>query len=131
MVVRESRGSANRRALVGGAALVFVLALLGLPPAALAQDACTDAAGAAVPPVAHLVSLVGDVRVGERPLTGEAPYRPICAGESVVVGQGSRALVNLIGADTPLRLDENSISRSMQAWKGPRSICAWRTRGPR
>ncbi|MFL5336010.1 MAG: FecR domain-containing protein [Geminicoccaceae bacterium] len=58
-----------------------------------------------------MVSSVGEVSVAGRAPTGEAPYRPICAGEAVVVGPKSRAAVNLIGADTPLRLDENTVSR--------------------
>ena len=35
----------------------------------------------------------------------------ICAGDGLSVGAGSRAAVYLIGADTPLRLDENTVSR--------------------
>ena len=111
MLARESRGSATRRALIGIGAAVILPAMMYLSPAALAQESCTDSAGRPAPPVAHLVSTVGDVRVGQRPLSGDAPYRPVCAGEAVAVGPRSRALVNLIGADTPLRLDENTVSR--------------------
>ena len=102
-------GSATRSAVLVCFGVVVAGAVLGRP--ASAQEGCIDVAGRPAPPVAHLVSMVGDVRVGERPPTGEAPERPICAGESVAVGSRSRALVNLIGADTPLRLDENTVSR--------------------
>ncbi len=79
--------------------------------AALAAEDCLDADGHPVPAVANLVSAVGDVRIGGLPPRGEAPYRPICAGEAVTVGPASRALVSVTGADTPLRLDENTVSR--------------------
>jgi tetratricopeptide (TPR) repeat protein len=110
MLLGEGMGSATRRPLIALllGALASIVPILGV---SLAGESCADPAGLPVPPVAHLVSMVGDVRVGGRLPAGEAPYRPVCAGEPVVVGPRSRALVNLIGADTPLRLDENTISR--------------------
>ena len=109
-----SKGSARRPDALPHSAACRVAAALAMtivPGPAFAQADCTDAAGRPAPPVAHLVSIVGDVRVGDDAPAGEAPYRAICAGQAVVVGPRSRALVNLIGADTPLRLDENTVSR--------------------
>jgi tetratricopeptide (TPR) repeat protein len=77
----------------------------------VAQQTCVDATGNPVAPAAHLVSFVGTVVVGGRAPAGEAPDRPICAGDAVDVGPSSRALISLIGADTPLRLDENTTTR--------------------
>ena len=91
--------------------LSLLAAMLGLPTMARADDACRDREGRAVPPVAYLVAAAGDVSVGGRPPVGEAPDQPICAGELVAVGPASRALLTLVGADTPLRLDENTLTR--------------------
>src|SRR4051812_1957926 len=111
MVVRASGGPTTRRPPLGFYALLMVLACtISLRPA-FAESACKDASGHDVQPIAHLVSTVGEVSVAGSAPRGEAPYRPICAGETVVVGPKSRAAVNLIGADTPLRLDENTASQ--------------------
>ena len=61
--------------------------------------------------MAHLVSAVGEVRVGGREPSGELPDAVVCPGEEVAVGPNSRAAVYLIGADTPLRLDESTVGR--------------------
>src|SRR4051812_10762597 len=111
MVFRARGGPTTRWPPLGLPALLAVLACtIALRPA-FAASVCTDAGGHEIQPVAHLVSAVGEVSVAGRAPTGEAPYRPICAGDAVVVGPKSRAAVNLIGADTPLRLDENTVSR--------------------
>jgi tetratricopeptide (TPR) repeat protein len=111
MIVRASRGATTWWTTAGLCTLLAVLAGIASPRPAFAETGCTDASGHEVPPIAHLVSTVGEVSVAGSAPRGEAPYRPICAGETVVVGPKSRAAVNLIGADTPLRLDENTVSQ--------------------
>ena len=110
-MARTGRGSTTRWTMVRRSVLLAALAWAAFSLPAHAQSGCTDADGNEVPPVAHLVSAVGEVSIAGQAPRGEAPYRPICAGQSVVVGPGSRAAVNVIGADTPLRLDENTVSR--------------------
>jgi tetratricopeptide (TPR) repeat protein len=78
---------------------------------ALAQEPCREPNGAPAAAVAHLVSMAGDVRINGRRPTGELPHIVICPSDSVTVGSSSRAAVYLLGADTPLRLDENTVSR--------------------
>ena len=39
------------------------------------------------------------------------PFVPICAGDLIAVGPASRAAVYLLDADTPLRLDEDTVGR--------------------
>ncbi|MFZ1429950.1 MAG: TonB-dependent receptor [Geminicoccaceae bacterium] len=76
-----------------------------------AEEPCLGSDGKPAPAVAHLVSMIGDVKVDGRPPAGGLPNAVICPGEAVTVGPNSRAAVYLIGADTPLRLDENTVSR--------------------
>ena len=96
--------------MVSGGIVVLVLAACRVPEA-FAADGCRDATGSPIPPVAHLVSLVGEVRVAGIPPRGGAPFHPVCAGDTVTIGPHSRALVSVVGADTPLRLDENTVTR--------------------
>lgn len=81
-------------------------------PALLAVLAAGEAAAADCPtPVAHLVSVVGEVRVnGELPM-GTLPAVPVCPGDTVEVGPDSRAGAYLLDADTPLQLDEDTLGR--------------------
>src|SRR4051794_37738024 len=111
MVVRACGGPTTRWPTFGLSALLTVLACTIFLRPSFAEGVCTDASGHEIQPVAHLVSAVGEVSVAGRAPAGAAPYRPICAGDAVVVGPRSRAAVNLIGADTPLRLRENTVSR--------------------
>ena len=108
---RRNIGPRRATGCFAGASAALVALGLLIPRATLAAEDCRDAAGRVLPPVAHLVSSVGDVRVDGGLPRGEAPYRPICAGDAVTVGPGSRALLSLVGADTPLRLDENTTTR--------------------
>src|SRR3954452_3630842 len=110
MIVRASRGATTWWTTAGLCTLLAVLAGIASPRPAFAETGCTDASGHEVPPIAHLVSTVGEVSVAGSAPRGEAPYRPICAGETVVVGRKSRAGVNLMGADTPLGLDRKGPS---------------------
>ena len=55
--------------------------------------------------------MVGDVRINGRPPVGELPNGTSAPATRSRVGASSRAAVYLIGADTPLRLDENTVSR--------------------
>ncbi len=89
----------------------LVIACLAEVASASADEPCRGPGGGPAPPVAYLVSMVGDVRVNGRPPVGALPNGVICAGDGLSVGAGSRAAVYLIGADTPLRLDENTVSR--------------------
>ena len=88
-----------------------MIACLAEVASARADEPCRGPGGGPAPPVAYLVSMVGDVRVNGRPPAGALPNGVICAGDGLSVGAGSRAAVYLIGADTPLRLDENTVSR--------------------
>ena len=75
----------------------------------------TPAEGGACQPdteIARLVSMTGDVRINGLPPVGELPFVPMCAGDLVTVGANSRASVFLLEADTPLRLDEQTVARS-------------------
>jgi Flp pilus assembly protein TadD len=103
--------AANRLPGRTGALVLALLSATFVPPRAHADEPCRDAAGQAAAPVAYLVSITGTVTVNGAPPTGEAPGRPVCAGAAVAVGPAGRALVSLVGADTPLRLDENTVSR--------------------
>lgn len=96
----------------GGLRLLASGALLVLAAPVRAEEPCAGPDGKPAPAVAHLVSMVGDVRISGRPVTPSGlPNGVICPGEAVMVGSDSRAAVYLIGADTPLRLDENTVSR--------------------
>jgi Flp pilus assembly protein TadD len=103
-----------------------VLALVSSGPlaaAAGAAEGCRTPGGQEQPPVAHLVSAVGEVSVrgaAQPGARGALPFVPICAGDLVTVGSASRAAVYLIGADTPLRLDEDTVGR-IAAPPGPGS----------
>ncbi len=91
-------------------ALVLVMLMAGGRRLSAAER-CLDDTGQPAAPVAYLVSSVGKVLVAGGDPQGRSPEQPICAGDVVEVGTSSRALVHLIGADTPLRLDENTITR--------------------
>lgn len=58
--------------------------------------------------VGVLDALTGEVRLDGRPRP--RPGTPICAGDTVRVGSASRATITLIGARTPMRLDENTVA---------------------
>lgn len=58
------------------------------------------------PAVGTVVAIEGTATAGGRPLGGRGA--PICAGETVAVGRGGRASLQLPGADTVLRLDEGT-----------------------
>ena len=58
------------------------------------------------PAVGTVVAIEGTAMAGGRPLGGRGA--PICAGETVAVGRGGRASLQLPGADTVLRLDEGT-----------------------
>ncbi|MGD9511218.1 MAG: FecR domain-containing protein, partial [Geminicoccaceae bacterium] len=102
-----ARGPAAR--IVVGAMVLFTLTAIARRPEA--AEPCLDAEGRATAPVALLVSSVGEVLVAGAAPRGTSPEQPICDGEVVEVGSAGRALIHLIGADTPLRLDENTITR--------------------
>lgn len=102
----EQRGRSLRRLSL------VTLALFACKPLhSRADEPCLGVDRKPAPAVAHLVSMIGDVKVDGRPPTGGLPNAIICPGEAVTVGPNSRAAVYLIGADTPLRLDENTVSR--------------------
>ena len=90
---------------------VAALLLLATPVAAGAEELCRGPGGKLVPAVGHLVSAEGEVTVNGGPPAGELPFAPICPGDLVAVGPLSRAAAYLSEADTPLRLDENTVSR--------------------
>lgn len=106
-----------RRRAAAPAFLTLPAALLALaaPAAAAVAADCPEGAGEAV---AALVSAVGDVRVNGQPPRGELPAGVVCAGDTVTVGARSRAGLYLLGADTPLRLDENTTGRFQPAEAG-------------
>ena len=136
MAFCTAAGSARREVIVPercghgrtlAAAAVVLPAVLGDAPAAWAQE-CRDAQGVPQPPAAQLISVQGEVRVNDRPPEGVLPEIPICPGDVVAVGPDSKAQVSLSEADTPLRLDENSVSR-FQAPEEPGSGLVDLTRG--
>jgi tetratricopeptide (TPR) repeat protein len=94
-----------------GVSLLLRVVLVGLPLTARTAEPCRTPDGSPAPAVAQLVSMVGDVRINDRTPGGGLPFVAICAGDIVRVGAASRAAVYLIDADTPLRLDENTVSR--------------------
>ena len=97
--------------------LAVVLALVSSGPlaaAAGAAESCRMPGGQEQQPVAQLVSVVGEVTVRGvvQPMAqGTLPFIPICAGDPIAVGSASRAAVYVLEANTPLRLDENTIGR--------------------
>ena len=85
--------------------------LLGAAFALIANVA--GAEGACLPgtEVGRLVSMIGDVRINGVPPVGELPFVPMCAGDLVTVGTRSRAGIYLLDADTPVRLDQDTVAR--------------------
>ena len=71
------------------------------------------AEGACLPgtEVGRLVSMIGDVRINGVPPVGELPFVPMCAGDLITVGTRSRAGIYLLDADTPVRLDQDTVAR--------------------
>jgi hypothetical protein len=67
--------------------------------------------------------MVGDVRVNGMPPRGELPFVPLCADDLITVGPRSRAGLYLLDADTPVRLDENTVGR-IQATTSPAAACS-------
>src|SRR4051794_7948034 len=114
--------------------LAAVLALGSSGPlaaAAGAAESCRMPGGQEQPPVAQLVSVVGEVTVRgvvQPGAQGTLPFVPICAGDPIAVGSASRAAVYVLEADTPLRLDENTVGR-IAAPPGPGSGIVELTRG--
>ena len=102
-----------------------------LAAAAGAAESCRTPGGQEQQPVAQLVSVVGEVTVRGvvQPVAqGTLPFVPICAGDPIAVGSASRAAVYVLEADTPLRLDENTVGR-ISAPPGPGSGIVELTRG--
>ena len=91
--------------------LLLAVAVSLSPHVATAQDACRNADGSVAAPVALLVSFKGQVLLDGAVPPGTAPERALCAGAVLEVGPASRALIHLVGANTSLRLDENSLTR--------------------
>ena len=60
-------------------------------------------------PVAYIVSIAGDVWIGEHALRGDVLDRPICSDDVIVTGPASRALLRLADANTPVRLAEDTV----------------------
>src|SRR4051812_40019083 len=114
--------------------LAPVLALVSGGPLAAtvgAAESCRMPGGQEQPPVAQLVSVVGEVTVRGvvQPVAqGTLPFIPVCAGDPIAVGLASRAAVYVLEADTPLRLDENTVGR-IWAPPGPGSGIVELTRG--
>ena len=94
-----------------------MLALMSSGPLAAAvgaAESCRTPGGQEQPPVAQLVSVVGEVTVRgvvQPGAQGTLPFVPICAGDPIAVGSASRAAVYVLEADTPLRLDEDTVGR--------------------
>ena len=111
-----------------------MLALMSSGPLAAAvgaAESCRTPGGQEQPPVAQLVSVVGEVTVRgvvQPGAQGTLPFVPICAGDPIAVGSASRAAVYVIEADTPLRLDEDTVGR-IWAPPGPGSGIVELTRG--
>ena len=109
----QKHGRVTLRLRVRSAMVVLVCAsaifLVCSSKAAQAQAICVDAQGRPARPVAYLVSFAGDVWIGEHRPRSDMPDRPICVDDVVVVGQASRALLHLIDANTPVRLDQDTI----------------------
>lgn len=101
---------ADRLALPCRTAALLLPALLLAPGLGRAQE-CRDALGNAQPAVALLTSMRGEVLVNDRPPVGDLPGIPICAGDALATGRASGAALYLVGADTPLRLDEETAGR--------------------
>jgi tetratricopeptide (TPR) repeat protein len=72
--------------------------------------------------------MVGDVRINDLPPKGTLPSVPLCDGDLITVGATSRAAIYLVDADTPVRLDENTVGR-IQAPSEPGSGLLDVTRG--
>ena len=111
-----------------------MLALMSSGPLAAAVGAaenCRTPSGQEQPPVAQLVSVVGEVTVRgvvQPGAQGTLPFVPICAGDLIAVGSASRAAVYVLEADTPLRLDEDTVGQ-IAAPPGPGSGIVELTRG--
>ena len=111
-----------------------MLALVSSGPLAAvagAAESCRTPGGQEQPPVAQLVSVVGEVTVRgavQPGAQGTLPFVPICAGDLIAVGSASRAAVYVLEADTPLRLDEDTVGR-IAAPPGPGSGIVELTRG--
>ena len=111
-----------------------MLALMSSGPLAAAvgaAESCRTPGGQEQPPVAQLVSVVGEVTVRgvvQPGAQGTLPFVPICAGDPIAVGSASRAAVYVLEADTPLRLDEDTVGR-IWAPPGPGSGIVELTRG--
>jgi tetratricopeptide (TPR) repeat protein len=93
------------------AATAAAILLLAGPTVAIAEGPCRSPDGRPLPAVAHLVSAEGEVTVNGNTPVGRLPFVAICPGDLVTVGSRSRAAVYLLEADTPLRLDENTVGR--------------------
>jgi Tfp pilus assembly protein PilF len=85
-----------REAAIGTLALLAGGGVVGPRPAA--ADCPPDR-----PKVGTVLAIDGGVTVGGRPIG--PPTADLCAGETVAIGSGGRAALQLPGADTVLRLD--------------------------
>jgi hypothetical protein len=113
------------------AALLALMSNGPLAAAVGAAESCRTPGGQEQPPVAQLVSVVGEVTVRgvvQPVVQGTLPFVPICAGDPIAVGSASRAAVYVLEADTPLRLDEDTVGR-IWAPPGPGSGIVALTRG--
>ena len=81
-----------------------VIAGLGVPAAAAAQQRCAQ-------PVALFQSVTNSVQVLQASTRAAGPATRllgVCTGDTIRVGDNSRAVVLMIGSNTPLAIDQNS-----------------------
>jgi len=97
------------RVLLG---LVLGGLLLSAAPGHAQTPACEEARA-----VGRLVSMAGEVEIGDRPA---AAGHLVCPGETIRVGSASRAAVLVIDAETTIRLDAQTLLR-LEAPDGPES----------
>lgn len=98
-----------RRARLGCETNVTPLLLAGLavlcaPHAAIAQN-CPN-------PVALFQSVRNNVQVvpvATKTASAAASQTPVCAGDTIRVGDGSRAVIVMLASNTPLAIDQNTV----------------------
>ena len=89
----------------GAFTAIVVLTLAAIPHLAQAQQTCTPRPVARIESVRNSVQLV---QVSTRAPIPAAREGLICAGDTIQVGDNSRAVVLMLGPNTPLVIDQNS-----------------------